>query len=85
MVCVCSGHSSVFGLFRADCFVRVSLQELLPEEILQAALGRRRGGEETHWEVGKAPGLGESRQRDAGPPHLGALKDQFCKSQGRKT
>lgn len=56
MVCVCSGHSSVFGLFRADCFVCVSPQELLPEEILQGSTGGRQGGEETHWEVGKAPG-----------------------------
>lgn len=34
--------------------------------------------------MGKAPGLGESRQREAVPSPLGALRDQLCKSQGRK-
>lgn len=85
MVCVCSGHSSVFGMFRADCFVRVSLQDLLPEEILQAALvagkgGRRRnvlGGESTL--AGRVPAVW------CVPARLEALKDQLCESQGRKT
>lgn len=56
MVCVCLGHSSVFGMFRADCFVRVSLQDLLPEEILQAALVAGKGDRRRTRRWGKHPG-----------------------------
>lgn len=69
VVCVCSGHISVFGLFRADCFVCVSPQELLPEEILQAALVAGKG-ERRH--------TGRWGKPDVVPSLLGALRDRGC-------
>lgn len=46
----------MFGLFSADCFVCVSLQELLPEEILQAALVEGKGERRHTGRWGKLPG-----------------------------
>lgn len=58
---VCCGaweaSSSAFSWFRADdCFVCVSLQELLPEEILQAVLAVGKGERRRTKRWGKCQG-----------------------------